>query len=155
MKRPPALQHKPYRVTFEVLIRRPSRAALVAAAVAAVLCPAGARAEPLPGVKTPADRAAWRSLLHWPSSCERRWRQAGNPTIAGLDTWRTTGGGHVVSVDCFLGAYQPASMVYLVSAGGKVSGPFRFRIYEDPGDGAPKPTSEAVLVGLVAYQPAR
>jgi uncharacterized protein DUF1176 len=135
------------------LIRRPSRA-LFAATVAAVLCPAGAWAEPLPGLKTPADRAAWRSLLHWRSSCERRWRQGGMTTIAGIETWRTTGGDHIVSVDCFLGAYQPGSMVYHVSANGKASGPFRFRIYEDPGNAVPKPRSETMVVGLVTFHPA-
>jgi len=31
----------------------------------------------LPGTKTGADRAAWRTILHWPGVCESTWRIAG------------------------------------------------------------------------------
>jgi hypothetical protein len=133
------------------LIRRPSRA-VIAAAVAAVLCPAGAWAEPLPGLSKPAHRAAWRALLHWPSSCERSWRQAGAAT-AGIQAWRTSGGAHVVAVDCFLGAYQGASMLYVLSPSRKATGPIRLRIYEDPGNGAPKPRGRTTITGLVTFHP--
>jgi hypothetical protein len=136
------------------LIRRPSRAVLAAAA-AAVLCPAAVWAEPLPGLDKPADRAAWRSLLHWPVSCERRWRQSGPPPVAGVSAWRTKEGAHVVTVTCFLGAYQPAQLVYFLPPNGKARGPLRFRIYEDPGNGMPKPVTETQLVGVLLFNPTK
>jgi uncharacterized protein DUF1176 len=129
---------------------------LVVVGAAAVLCPAAVWAGPLPGLNTPADRAAWRSLLHWPASCERRWRQSHPPPMAGVDdTWRTRNGARLVTVTCFLGAYQVAQLVYFLPASGKARGPLRFRIYEDPGNGVPKPRTEALLVGELTFDPTK
>ncbi len=53
------------------------RLVLPAAALAPALGAPAALAGPLPGAATAGDRAAWRSILHWPGSCEAGWRATG------------------------------------------------------------------------------
>jgi hypothetical protein len=132
------------------LTRRLSLIWLLAAIIGAG-CAAAALAGPLPGVKTRADRAAWRSLLHWPASCERSWRSSG-ATGAGVELWRTRAGGHLVAVSCFLGAYQGTSMLYLLPArgGGRL---LRLRLYVDTGDGIPRARTRTMILGNLAFHP--
>ena len=122
------------------------------AAVAAGICCAGVSAGPLPGVKTRADRAAWRSLLRWPASWEHSWRQTGVPG-AGIEKWPVRGGVHVVAVECFEGPYQGVSIVYLVRSRARVTGPLRFRIYADAGNGVPTARTRTGVAGVLTFHP--
>jgi hypothetical protein len=133
------------------LTRRLSPVWLVAA-VTVVVCSATAQAAPLPGVKTRADRAAWRSLLSWPASCERAWTASGSPG-AGIAVWPARRGAHLVAVSCFLGPYQGVSMLYLLPASGGAGGALRFRIYVDPGTGVPTVRSTTAILGVLTFHP--
>ena len=106
-----------------------------------------------PGTKTPADRAAWRTILKWPKSCETNWHQAGFPDVAGVGIWPPAGGRRLVEVGCTLGAYQGTSMLYLYGPTGRVAGPLPLHVYEDPGTGTPKPMVLKVVLGLLSFAP--
>jgi hypothetical protein len=125
--------------------------AWLSAAVTAVVCCAVASAGALPRVETPADRAGWRSLLHWPASCERSWRNSGGQG-AGIETWRTRPGVRLVAVDCFTGAYQGVAMLYLVGPHAAVKGPLRLRIYVDRGNG-PQVRTATTILGNLSFVP--
>ena len=124
--------------------------ALVIAAAASV-----AGADSLPGTKSAADRAAWRTVLHWPSSCERSWRAAGAGAAgaAGIGAWPVPGGKRLVEVSCFLGAYQGVSMLYLAGGDRQAVGPLALRAYRDPGSGVPTVTRETQILGTFAFSP--
>jgi hypothetical protein len=134
-----------------MLSRRLWAVRLVTAFAAVGLCCTSASAAPLLGTKTSADRAEWRSLLHWPTSCERSWRQSG-AVGAGIDRWPAQGRTHLVAVECFEGAYQARSVIYLVGARRAVTGPMRFRIYVDLGNG-PKPRTQTAILGVLSFRP--
>src|SRR5581483_3761973 len=99
--------------------------------------------------ETKGDRAAWRRLLHWPSSCETAWRGQSGAGIAGV--WPVGGGRHIVAVDCSLGAYQGTSMLFLLDASGRASGPLLLPIYVDKGSGKPQPTDATVVLGTLTF----
>jgi hypothetical protein len=131
------------------LARHRSPVWLVAAA-AAVACSATARAGAFPGAETRADRAAWRSLLHWPTRCERSWKQAGAPG-AGIAAWPTAARARLVAVECFPGAYQGVWMLYLVGARREADGPLRLHIYADEGNGMPTARTTTSILGNLSY----
>jgi Protein of unknown function (DUF1176) len=120
------------------------------AALLLLLSAAGASAGSLPGTNTKQERSQWRKLLHWPSSCETSWQQAGIGSVtAGISVWTAPAGSHLVEVSCYLGAYQGQSMVYLLRADRTRAGPLPFVIYT----GLPKPVRETMVVGSLAYTP--
>jgi hypothetical protein len=108
----------------------------------------------LPGTDTPEDRAAWRTVLAWPSACERTWQET-SPTTAGVQTWRASGGRTLVSVTCFLGAYQGTQRLYLVSASGTPGRVLRLHLYRDPGTGRPTPARTAQPLGVLTFRSGR
>lgn len=122
-----------------------------AATLAVTLAAAAARADTLPGTKTSADRAAWRAILHWPNSCEKDWRLAGDPSGSGIAVWPASGG-KLVDVSCYLGAYQGTSMLYLVRAR-RSSGALTLLIYRDPGSGVPTPSRRKQILGTLTFAP--
>ena len=128
------------------------RALTFAAVAAAVAVSSAAAAGPLPGTTTGKDRAAWRTILHWPTQCERDW-QAGHPPTSGVQVWRLAGGQRLVSVTCILGAYQGTQRLSLVGANRRVT-PLSFHIYEDPGSGKPTAMRKAEILGVLNFAPA-
>jgi uncharacterized protein DUF1176 len=107
----------------------------------------------LPGTKTAADRAAWRTILHWPTVCESTWRIAGTDAGAGIVVWPTASGKRLVEVDCSLGAYQGTAMFFLTTTDRHATGPLAFRIYRDPGSGRPRATRATELLGIFDFTP--
>ncbi len=126
---------------------------VLSAAIAASVATAAGGAAPFPGVKNAKDRAAWRAILHWPSSCEQSWRSGGHPPTAGISLWRTSTPKRLVSVTCYLAAYQWTAMYYLVDAKRHVTGPMSFHIYIDPGSGKPTPRRETEILGVSGFTP--
>jgi hypothetical protein len=122
------------------------------AAAAALAWSSTAEAAAFPGTTTRRDRAAWRSLLHWPASCERSWTAGGTPG-AGIASWRAAAGARLVAVDCFLGAYQGVSILYLAGPGRQAAGPLRLRLYVDEGNGRPTARSETSVLGALSFDP--
>jgi hypothetical protein len=133
------------------LTRHPWTVGLVAV-IAVVLCSVAADAAPLPGVRTLADRAQWRSLLRWPASCERSWRKT-RAAGARIDVWPARHGAHLVAVQCFRGAYQGLSMLYILPAHGPARDALRFRIYVDPGNGVPRVRTRTAILGDLSFRP--
>jgi len=128
---------------------QPMRRSLLSLLAVAAITVAGASAATLPGTKTKADRTAWRSLLHWPASCESDWRMPGVSTSlggSGIDTYAANGGTLAI-VNCYYGAYQGTFMLYLIDSAGKPTGPIALHIYEDPGNGKPKAVRQTMPLG--------
>lgn len=126
-------------------------AVLLAGLVAATAALAVA---PPPGTQTPKDRAAWRAILHWPQSCEKDWRSTGNNFASGI--WVSPpdrSGKRLVGVTCYYGAYQGVSMLYLLRAGQKATGPLSMHIYEDPGSGKPAAKRLTRILGNLDFVP--
>ncbi len=130
---------------------RARRLTCAAAAAAALALVPAAAAGALPGTSTTKDRAAWRAILHWPASCERDWREAGAPGTAGVDVRRTASELRLVMVACSLGAYQGTSMLYLVDARARPTGPLGLRIYEDPGTGKLRLATRTRTLGVMSF----
>jgi Protein of unknown function (DUF1176) len=88
---------------------------------------------------------------HWPASCEQSWRRSG-ALDAGIQKWHAPGGARLVAVQCFQGAYQALSIIYLVGVRRTVTGPMRFRIYIDTGNG-PEPRTKTAILGVLSFRP--
>ncbi len=128
----------------------------IAALALGLAVPAGlAATQSLPGSKTAKDRAAWRALLHWPTSCEKTWQQAGNPGGAGISVWKLNSEVRLVEVSCYLGAYQGTEMLFFARTDGRVSKALPLLIYEDPGSGTPKAHSRTMILGSMAFSVAK
>jgi hypothetical protein len=126
------------------------RPVLLAVAAAALLAVSATAAAPLPGTKTPKDRAAWRAILHWPADCERDWRTGGHAPTSRVQVWRTAAGTRLVGVTCYVAAYQSTTRFYLVDANRRVR-PLTFHIYADPGSGKPTPAREQTILGVLDF----
>jgi hypothetical protein len=109
-----------------------------------------AAAATLPGASTGHDRAAWRAILHWPSSCESGWRATATPG-SGIELMPASGGRELVAVECYPGAYQGDALLYLAAQSSKPVGPLALRVYEDPGNGHPKLTSATTILGVLDF----
>jgi 4-amino-4-deoxy-L-arabinose transferase-like glycosyltransferase len=101
---------------------------------------------PLPAAT---DRAAWRSLLHWPESCESAWKATGT-TGAGLSLYPARPG-TLVAVQCAPGAYQGDAMLFLVGGEGRIAGPLVADLYRDPGNGRPRLGKATVVLGELRF----
>jgi hypothetical protein len=122
-------------------------ALFVAAALAAAV---GATAAPLPAAKTSHDRAAWRSILHWPKTCEQGWVSTATPG-SGIDLTPAGAAGVLVAVECFPGAYQGDAMLYLARSRSQTTGPLVFQVYEDPGNGHPHLVRATTILGVLTF----
>jgi Protein of unknown function (DUF1176) len=71
--------------------------------------------------------------------------------VAGL--WLAGRGGHLVAIDCSLGAYQATSMLYLLDSNRRASGPISLLIYQDQGSGVPEPATTTVVLGTLSFSP--
>jgi hypothetical protein len=123
------------------------RAALTLLVAAAM----GGGSSPLPGTASARDRAAWRALLHWPASCEASWRSSRTPGAGIGGVWTLAGGRRLVAVDCTLGAYQGTSMLYLLDAARRSTGPLVLRIYRDLGSGKPTAGRTTLVLGTLTF----
>jgi hypothetical protein len=126
-----------------------SRAAIVSATLLLMLA-GGAAAASLPGASTTHDRAAWRAILHWPSSCEQGWKATASPG-AGMQVMKANGDRTLAAVECYPGAYQGDAMLYIASPSAKPVGPLELQAYEDPGNGHPKLTTATSILGILDF----
>lgn len=127
------------------------RSSLVTVALGLTLVlAAAAAAASLPGVSTAHDRAAWRGILHWPSSCEQGWKATASPG-AGLQLMMANGNRKLIAVECYPGAYQGDALLYLASPSAKPVGPFELKVYEDPGNGHVKLTTATTILGVLNF----
>ena len=126
-----------------------ARSSLVIAALGLALAGTAAAAS-LPGVSTAHDRAAWRAILHWPSSCEQGWKATASPG-AGMQLMIANGGRKLVAVECYPGAYQGDALLYLAAPASKEVGPLKLRVYEDPGNGHVKLTTATTILGVLDF----
>jgi hypothetical protein len=108
----------------------------------------------LPGKTTRSDRAAWRTLLHWPTACEASWRNGASSGAGIAGVWPIPGSGFLVAVDCSLGAYQGTSMLYVLDSHRRPTGPLALHIYQDQGSGTPRPTTTTTVLGTLGFSPA-
>ena len=120
--------------------------ALLALTVGASVAFAGS----LPGTKTAHDRAVWRSILSWPNGCEQSWRLT-QAIGAGVYLESAGASGQLVTVSCYLGAYQGDAMLYLVNPSNKAIGPLVLQIYRDPGNGHPRLTRQTEILGIIGF----
>jgi len=121
------------------------------AVVLLVAAPASA-ASPFPGTKTTADRAEWRALLHWPSSCESEWRRGREP-YSGIVLEPTATVRWFVQVMCIQGAYQGTQLLYLIDRGLHALGPISLHAYRDLGKGKPRLVREQRILGTLEFNP--
>src|SRR6476620_1417551 len=119
--------------------------ALLLAGTASAVSPSS-----FPGTKTAADRAEWRSTLKWSRSCERDWARA-HAASAGIVVYPTGTPRWLVAVTCAPGAYQGTQLLYLVDRGLHRIGPIPLHIYRDPGNGKPRPTRIARVLGTLDF----
>ncbi len=126
-----------------------ARLPLVTAALALVLTGAAASAS-LPGVSTAHDRAAWRAILHWPTSCEQGWKATASPG-AGMQLMKANGNLKLVAIECYPGAYQGDALLYLASPARKPVGPLKLQVYEDPGNGHVRLTTATTILGVLDF----
>jgi hypothetical protein len=128
-----------------------SKASILPVAVLALAVGASvAVADALPGVKTAHDRAAWRLILSWPSGCEQSWRLT-HAIGAGVDLESAGSSGQLVTVSCYLGAYQGDAVLYLITPSDKAIGPLVLQIYRDPGNGHPRLTRQTEILGILGF----
>ncbi len=127
------------------------RLLIVAVAVLALAVGASvALAGPLPGTASAHDRAAWRAILHWPSGCEQSWRLT-HAIGAGVDIEPAGASGQLVTVSCYLGAYQGDALLFLIDPAKKTIGPLPLQMYRDPGNGHPRLTRETEILGILGF----
>jgi|HubBroStandDraft_6_1064221.scaffolds.fasta_scaffold410449_2 hypothetical protein len=115
-----------------------------------ILTPGAASAAALPGTRSAADRVAWRSILHWPASCESGWREAAQAG-SGVGLLPAGADRRLVAVDCYFGAYQGVTMLYLVGMTRSVVGPLPLQLYGDPGSGRPRATRQSQILGVLSF----
>ena len=125
---------------------------LLAAALAVAL--SGVAAGALPPTKGKGARAQWRSLLHWPASCESEWHSPGvAQSLGGLGVMTYPAQGQTLAVvDCYYGAYQGTFMLFLVDSARHVTGPIALHLYQDPGSGKPKAIYEKMPLGVFSFK---
>ena len=129
------------------------RFALPGAIAGVLLAVSAASAAPpgsFPGTKNAKDRADWRSALDWSSACERGWKGS-RASYAGVVVFPTGTPRWLVSVTCAPGAYQGTQLLYLVDRGLNRIGPIPLHIYRDPGNGKPRPTRIAQVLGTLDF----
>jgi hypothetical protein len=126
------------------------RVSVVSAVLAALAFAAVALATPLPRANTAHDRAAWRTILHWPAGCEDGWKATNTPG-AGLEIMPAKSSERIVAVECFPGAYQGDAMLYIVKSATKTIGPLHLKTYSDPGNGHPRLITTTVMLGVLDF----
>jgi hypothetical protein len=128
------------------------RTLLAAIALPLMLTASASGAGPFPGTKTTRDRAEWRTILHWPSSCESEWRRGREP-YSGVVLKPTATVRWFVQVICIQGAYQSTQVLYLVDRGLHAVGPISLHAYRDPGNGKPRLVRETRILGTLDFNP--
>jgi hypothetical protein len=128
------------------------RVLLVAIAASLLLALPASAASPFPGTKTTAERAKWRAILHWSSSCESEWRRGREP-YSGINLQPTATVRWFVQVTCIQGAYQGTQLLYLIDRGLHAVGPIRLHAYRDLGRGKPRLVHETRILGTLDFRP--
>ena len=127
---------------------------VVPGAIAGALLIAGAASAgnpgSFPGTKDANDRAEWRTALEWSKGCEREWKGS-RASYAGVGVFPTGTPRWLVAVTCAPGAYQGTQLLYLVDRGLHRIGPIPLHIYRDPGNGKPRPTRIAQVLGTLDF----
>jgi hypothetical protein len=118
-----------------------------------ILAAGAASAATLPGRTSGADRSAWRSILHWPASCESGWHEAAEEG-SGIGLLPAGADRRLVTVSCYFGAYQGVTMLYLVGAARTVVGPLELDLYGESGSGRPRPRRQSQILGVLSFAPA-